>query len=98
MPRRTRREFLEDSMFATAAAMATTTATNAFAQEQETPKSANDRLNVAVVGVRGRGGSHIGALTLPRAWFLGSAKRRPFSGNATQNVDRLPDTSIDPCA
>ena len=41
MPRRTRREFLEDSMFATAAAMATTTATNAFAQEQETPKSAN---------------------------------------------------------
>mgnify|MGYP006259869319 FL=1 len=61
MPRRTRREFLEDSMFATAAAMATTTATNAFAQEQETPTSANDRLNVAVVGVRGRGGSHIGA-------------------------------------
>ena len=61
MPRRTRREFLEDSMFATAAAMATTTATNAFAQEQETPKSANERLNVAVVGVRGRGGSHIGA-------------------------------------
>ena len=61
MPRRTRREFLEDSMFATAAAMATTTATNAFAQEQEIPKSANERLNVAVVGVRGRGGSHIGA-------------------------------------
>lgn len=61
MSRRTRREFLEDSMFATAAAMAATSATNAFAQEVETPKSANERLNVAVVGVRGRGGSHIGA-------------------------------------
>jgi predicted dehydrogenase len=61
MSRRTRREFLEDSMFATAAAMAATSATNAFAQEVDTPKSANERLNVAVVGVRGRGGSHIGA-------------------------------------
>ena len=61
MSRRTRREFLEDSMFATATAMAATSATSAFAQDVDVPKSANERLNVAVVGVRGRGGSHIGA-------------------------------------
>ena len=37
--------------------------------------------------------SYFGALALPRAWFLGSAKRRPFSGNATQNVDRASENA-----
>ena len=62
MPRRrTRREFLEDSMFAAAGAVAVTSAGTAFAAEEAQSKSPNERLNVAVVGVKGRGGSHIGA-------------------------------------
>ena len=58
--RRNRRQFLEDSMFAAAAAAGTSG--HLLAGESEIPsKSANERLNVAVVGVKGRGGSHIGA-------------------------------------
>ena len=59
--KRNRREFLEDSMFAAAAAAAGTSG-HLLAGESEAPrKSANERLNVAVIGVKGRGGSHIGA-------------------------------------
>ncbi|MEQ8786872.1 MAG: Gfo/Idh/MocA family oxidoreductase [Pirellulaceae bacterium] len=61
MGKRTRRQFLEDSMFATAAAVAAGSSTQLFAEEEAQSKSANERLSVAVVGVRGRGGSHIGA-------------------------------------
>src|SRR5687767_6358959 len=60
--RRNRRQFLEDSMFAAAAAAAAGTGANLLAGESEIPsKSPNERLHVAVVGVNGRGGSHIGA-------------------------------------
>src|SRR5687767_7670997 len=60
--KRNRREFLEDSMFAAAAAAAAGTTGQLLAGDSETPrKSANERLHVAVVGVKGRGGSHIGA-------------------------------------
>jgi predicted dehydrogenase len=63
MPNRNRRQFLEDSMLAAAAAAAaSSSAPYLFAQEEEKQsKSANERLNVAVVGTKGRGGSHIGA-------------------------------------
>jgi predicted dehydrogenase len=54
-----RRQFLEDSMLAAVAAM-TVPAATALAQDQQ-KVSANDKLSVAVVGVNGRGGSHIGA-------------------------------------
>lgn len=62
MSRRTRRQFLEDSMFAaaTAAAIAGST-TSLSAKERRGSKSPNERLNVAVIGVKGRGNSHIGA-------------------------------------
>jgi predicted dehydrogenase len=60
MGKRTRRQFLEDSMFATAAAVAAGSSTQLFAQETQS-RSANERLSVAVVGVKGRGNSHIGA-------------------------------------
>ena len=60
MAKRTRREFLEDSMFATAAAVAATSSTQLLAEEKQS-NSANEKLGVAVVGVRGRGNSHIGA-------------------------------------
>ena len=62
MARRNRRQFLQDSMFATAAAaMANSTGRYLTAQDQPpASKSANERLNVACVGVNGRGGSHIG--------------------------------------
>ncbi|MBL8828326.1 MAG: Gfo/Idh/MocA family oxidoreductase [Planctomycetaceae bacterium] len=57
-----RRRFLEDSMFAAAAAVVANAAPVAFAQPAGT-KSPNDRLSVCVVGCNGRGGSHIGAYT-----------------------------------
>jgi predicted dehydrogenase len=60
---RSRREFLEQSMFATAAAMAAGGATNCFADDEPKNESSspNERLNVCVMGVNGRGGSHVGA-------------------------------------
>lgn len=61
MGNRTRRQFLEDSMFAAAAAVAASSTGQLFAEEETQSSSPNERLNVAVVGVRGRGGSHIGA-------------------------------------
>src|SRR6188472_660663 len=59
---RSRREFLEQSMFATAAAMAAG-ATNCFADDEPKKESSSpsERLNVCVMGVNGRGGSHVGA-------------------------------------
>jgi predicted dehydrogenase len=61
MAKRTRREFLEQSMFATAAALAAGSGTSVFARQAAGPVSANDTINVAVIGAGGRGGSHIGA-------------------------------------
>ena len=58
---RTRREFLEDSMFAAAGAVAIGSVGNVLAADEPQTKSPNERLNVAVVGVKGRGGTHIGA-------------------------------------
>ena len=61
MSKRSRRQFLEDSMLATAAAVAVGSAPRLFADEEPQSKSPNERLNVCVMGVNGRGGSHIGA-------------------------------------
>jgi len=63
MPRnRNRRQFLEDSMLAAASAAMVGSTSRLLAQDDvPESKSANERLNVAVVGVKGRGGSHIGA-------------------------------------
>ncbi len=61
MSKRTRRQFLEDSMFAAAAAVAATSSSRLFAAEEKQSSSPNERLSVACVGVKGRGGSHIGA-------------------------------------
>ena len=55
-----RRQFLEESMLAAATAAAATTPAIVAAQDVQS-KSPNEKLGVAVVGVRGRGGSHIGA-------------------------------------
>jgi hypothetical protein len=60
MTQRNRREFLEDSMFAAAAAV--TAPPILLGTDGLQTASPNERLGVAVVGVRGRGGSHIGAL------------------------------------
>jgi predicted dehydrogenase len=64
MSRITRRRFLEDSMFATAAAIAAAGQAR-FARAQEAGKKAapSDRLRVAVVGVNGRGMSHVRAFS-----------------------------------
>lgn len=61
MAKRNRRQFLEDSMFAAAAAVSVGASTNLHAAEAESNSSPNDKLSVAVVGVNGRGRSHLGA-------------------------------------
>ena len=62
MAKRTRRQFLEDSMFAAAAAAAAGSAGSLLADESEPQSSSpNERLRVAVIGVNGRGNTHIGA-------------------------------------
>ena len=64
MTRKNRRQFLEDSMLATAAVAATSASTQLIAAEEDTQSdSPAERLGVAVVGGRGRGGSHIGAFS-----------------------------------
>ena len=60
MTKRTRREFLRESMFTTAAA-ALAGAPMISGRARGQSGGANDKLLVAVVGCRGRGGSHIGA-------------------------------------
>lgn len=59
MTERTRRQFLRDSMWTTAAAMAAPMIGAARAQNT----GANDTLLCAVVGCKGRGGSHISAFS-----------------------------------
>ncbi|HEX3727856.1 MAG TPA: Gfo/Idh/MocA family oxidoreductase, partial [Pirellulales bacterium] len=62
MANRTRRQFLEDSMFAAAAAVAAGSATTALgADEKPRIKSPNEKLGIAVVGTGGRGKDHLGA-------------------------------------
>lgn len=59
MSKLSRREFLENSMFAAAAAIAAGPITTAAAAAAPQSKSPNDRLLVTIVGVNGRGGDHI---------------------------------------
>ena len=60
MSRQNRREFLEQSMLAATAALGTTVATTA---DEGQSSSANERLRVAVLGVNGRGESHLSAFS-----------------------------------
>jgi predicted dehydrogenase len=63
---RSRREFLESSLFAAAAAASVgsfgTVSTSLLAQEKQSG-SPNERLRAAVLGVNSRGRSHLGSLT-----------------------------------
>lgn len=62
MSLRNRRQFLEETMFAAlAAGAAAGPMSGLMAAEQAASSSPNGKLGVAVVGVRGRGVSHIGA-------------------------------------
>jgi predicted dehydrogenase len=64
MTNRTRRQFLEDSMFAAAAAVAANAGRSAFAaDEPPQSKSPSEKLGVAVVGTGGRGKDHLGAFS-----------------------------------
>src|SRR5690349_740269 len=60
--KRNRRQFLEESMFAAAAAVAASATPQLLRADEPQSSSPNAKLNVAIVGVRGRGGSHISAL------------------------------------
>ena len=61
MTKQTRREFLENSMFATLAAAAGNAGIGqlTYAAEEEGSSSPNERLRVAVLGVHNRGRSHM---------------------------------------
>ena len=59
MSKLNRREFLENSMFATAAAIAASAAVKPEPILAQEKTGANDKLSMAVIGVRGRGGDHI---------------------------------------
>lgn len=60
MTSRSRRAFLEQSMFATAAALAMTHRSSLAAEPQDPPSiGPNDTIQVAVIGAGGRGQSHI---------------------------------------
>src|SRR5262245_52488264 len=59
-----RREFLERSAILSAAAAALGTGTHVIADDKPVAtRSANDRLRVAVVGLHGRGMSHVAGFT-----------------------------------
>ncbi|HEX7377979.1 MAG TPA: Gfo/Idh/MocA family oxidoreductase [Pirellulales bacterium] len=59
-----RRRFLQDSLLASAAtAVAALPAIQAEAEERRPTTGANDRLSVAVIGVNGRGTSHLAAFS-----------------------------------
>ena len=63
MANRSRRQFLEDSMLATAAALAAVTApTVAADQESGKPVGPSEKLGVAVLGVHGQGQTHCACL------------------------------------
>jgi predicted dehydrogenase len=60
MDKRTnRRQFLEESLLAAAAAVTPSSAMGWLARDAVSSRSAIERLGVAIVGVRGRGNSHI---------------------------------------
>ncbi|HUG93785.1 MAG TPA: Gfo/Idh/MocA family oxidoreductase [Planctomycetaceae bacterium] len=60
MSNRTRREFLEQSLFAAAAAATAGAVTRrAFAEPEESSSSPGEKVRIAVLGVRGRGQSHL---------------------------------------
>ena len=61
MSKQNRRQFLEDSMVAAAAAVAARSSGQLLADDAVQSRSPNEKLGVACVGVKGRGGSHIGA-------------------------------------
>jgi predicted dehydrogenase len=64
MSKQNRRDFLENSMLAAAAAaVAAGPATSELVAAEEGSSSPNEKLRVAVLGVRGRGGSHISAFS-----------------------------------
>lgn len=58
-----RRDFLDNSVWAAAAALATGAARPIWAEEPAAPKKRigpNDKIRVAVIGVNGQGGAHLG--------------------------------------
>jgi predicted dehydrogenase len=59
-----RRQFLEDSMFAAAAASAALAgASPALAADEKQSKSPNEKLRIACIGVNGQGGAHLKEFT-----------------------------------
>lgn len=66
MSKQTRREFLEQSMFAAAAAAVAGSVPVSRSFADDASKSPNEKLRIAVLGVNGRGRSHLGGF-VPRS-------------------------------
>ena len=91
MGRRNRRQFLEDSMLATAAAVAASSPTMLLAEGAPQSRSPNEKLGVAVAGIRGRGGTHIGAFAGRRdteILYLCDADRQVGEGRVEEVAKR----------
>ena len=58
-----RRQFLEDSMFAAAAAVAAGSSVSSFAADEKQSKSPNEKLNIATIGVNGQGSAPLKEFT-----------------------------------
>ncbi len=77
MSRQSRRDFLENSMFAAAAAVAGSAAAPRLLVADDASDSPNERVRVAVLGVRSRGQAHLG----------GFMKRKGYEVAAIVDVD-----------
>src|SRR4029077_7599969 len=109
----TRRDFVEQALMAATAALATGTGIPALAAEDSPrrPVGPNDKIRVAVIGVNGQGGSHVGEWLKnqdvdlvavcdcdPAAYakHLGKFKNQPHEPNFVEDVRKLlEDKNID---
>ena len=90
--KRTRREFLEQSMLATAAALAAGSGTSVLARQAPGRVSANDTINVAIIGAGSRGGAHVSGYTGNKAMNtrINSSLKSRHSSTSGPGGDRFP--------
>jgi len=104
---KTRRAFLEESLLAAAAAAAVPMIPGLAGAQSRRPVAANDKINIAVIGVRGRGAGHVGtylkspdanvvAICDPDEGVIGRSMRAAKGAKYVKDVRKLlEDKSID---
>jgi predicted dehydrogenase len=95
MTRQTRREFLEDSMFAAAAAVAASAVPNLSwgAEAAAAANSPNETLGVAIIGVNGRGGEHLSGFLGRKGCEVVAICDADEAVGQTKGVDRVEKTT-----